>query len=63
MTLAADAATVKLLLDAAQLTVSDDEFLSFARVYPALRAQADGLYRQEFGAEEPALIFDPTAGL
>jgi hypothetical protein len=51
--------TVKALLDAAQLTVSDDEFEMFVRIYPELRKGADGLYIREARYEDPALIFDP----
>jgi hypothetical protein len=57
------AATVKVLFEAAQITVSDDEFERFVKIYPELRAQADGLYMPELEPEEPALTFDPTAGL
>lgn len=55
------AATVKILLDAAQLTVSDQEFARFTSLYPSLRAQADALYLPGLDAESPALAFDPTA--
>jgi hypothetical protein len=54
--------TVKVLLDAANLTVSDEEFEKFADLYPDLRANADGLYLPELDLEEPAVSFDPTAG-
>ena len=60
MNLDQSAATVKALLDAAQLEVSDEEFLGFVKVYPALRAQADGLYLPELEPESPAISFDPT---
>jgi hypothetical protein len=50
--------TVKALLDAAQLHMSDDEFQLFVSVYPALRAAADGMYIPETRYEDPALIFD-----
>ena len=53
--------TVRALLDAASLTVSDDEFERFVAVYPTLRAQADGLYLEEFRDEDPAIGFDPAA--
>ncbi|HEX3816018.1 MAG TPA: hypothetical protein VHX59_24530 [Mycobacteriales bacterium] len=55
------AGTVKALLGAANITVSEAEFLDFAKSYPALRAQADGLYLPELEAVDPALSFDPTA--
>ena len=51
--------TVKALLDAAQLTVSDEELELFVRIYPGLRKGADGLYIPEARYEDPALIFDP----
>ena len=51
--------TVKALLDAAQLKVSDEELEMFVRIYPALRQGADGLYIAETRYEDPALIFDP----
>lgn len=61
MTLDTNAATVKALLDAAGLEVSDEEFLRFANVYPTIRAQADALYLRELDGEDPALSYDPTA--
>ena len=42
--------------------MSDEEFLGFVKVYPALRAQADGLYLPELEPEAPAIGFDPTVG-
>jgi hypothetical protein len=62
MTLDESTTIVRSLLDAAQLTVSDDEFLRFAQVYPIMRAQADALYMVELEPEAPALHFDPTVG-
>jgi hypothetical protein len=53
---------VKVLLDAANIGVSDEEFEMFTESYPVLRAQADGLYLPHLEAEDPALSFDPTAG-
>jgi hypothetical protein len=50
--------TVKALLDAAQLKMSDEEFDIFVRIYPAMRAGADGMYIPETRYEDPALIFD-----
>jgi hypothetical protein len=52
--------TVKALLDAAGLKVSQEEFQLFCRIYPPMRAGADGLYIPETRYEDPALIFDPT---
>ena len=50
--------TVKALLDAAQLKMSEEEFDLFVRTYPALRAGADGMYIPETRYEDPALIYD-----
>ncbi len=52
-------ATVRALLDAAGLPVSDEEFDTFVSVYPTLREAADRLYLEEVRDEEPALIFTP----
>jgi hypothetical protein len=52
--------TVKALLDAAQLTMSDEEFELFVKTYPILRQGADGLYIPETRYEDPALIFDAS---
>jgi hypothetical protein len=55
-----DAATaVKTLLEASQLTVTDEEFELFVQIYPDLRAGADAMYLPEVRYEEPALNFDP----
>jgi hypothetical protein len=54
--------TVKVLLDAAKLTVSAEEFEKFTDLYPDMRAQADGLYLPELDLEEPAVSFDPAVG-
>ena len=60
--MASDAdAAVKMLLENANLTVSDEEFAKFTESYPILRSQADGLYLPHLDAEEPAVSFDPTA--
>jgi len=56
------AATVADLLARAGLVVADSEFERFVRVYPLLRAQADGLYASEFAGEDLALGFDPSIG-
>ncbi|HEX8966915.1 MAG TPA: hypothetical protein VF937_03480 [Chloroflexota bacterium] len=50
--------TVKTLLDAAQLRVSDEEFQLFVKIYPAIRAGADAMYMAEARYEEPSLNFD-----
>jgi hypothetical protein len=52
--------TVKALLDAEGLTVSQEEFDAFVRIYPPMRAGADGLYIPETRYESPALIFSAT---
>ncbi|MBV9581828.1 MAG: hypothetical protein JO057_24875 [Chloroflexi bacterium] len=52
--------TVKALLDAAQLTMNDDEFELFVKTYPTLRQGADALYIPETRYEDPALIFDAS---
>ncbi len=49
--------TVKSLLDAAGLRMSAEEFDLFVRIYPPIRAGADGLYLPETRYEDPALIF------
>jgi hypothetical protein len=54
-------AAVKVLLENANLTVSDEEFAKFTESYPILRSQADGLYLPHLDAEELAVSFDPTA--
>jgi hypothetical protein len=56
-----NAATVKLLLDAAGVTVSEEEFLACTRAYAVYRAQADRLYAFPLGEEPTALSFDPSA--
>ena len=50
--------TVRALLGAAQLTLSDAELELFVKIYPELRAGADGMYLPEVRYEEPALNFD-----
>jgi hypothetical protein len=58
-----DAATiVRSLLDAAKLTVSDDEFDGFVRMYPTMRQNADAMYVPEMEPEAPAMHFDPAVG-
>ncbi len=51
--------TVKVLLQAQGITVEEEEFERFVRLYPAMRAAADKLYIPEARYEEPALIFTP----
>jgi hypothetical protein len=51
-------ATVRALLEAAQLKISDAEFELFVKIYPELRAGADAMYLPEVRYEEPALNFD-----
>jgi hypothetical protein len=52
------ATTVKALLDAAQLMVTDEEMELFIKIYPDLRAGADAMHLAEVRYEEPALNFD-----
>jgi hypothetical protein len=52
--------TVKALLDAAQLRMSDEEFELFVRTYPTMRAGADSMYIPETRYEDPALIYDAS---
>ena len=52
--------TVGALLGAAGITVSETEFADLVKVYPALRAQADGLYLPELEFVDPAVDFDPA---
>jgi hypothetical protein len=50
--------TVRALLVAAHLTVSDDELQQFVKTYPEMRAEADRMYLPETRSEpEPALIY------
>lgn len=53
--------TVRTLLDAANITVPDEEIEAMIKTYPALRAQANGLYLPELEFVDPAVDFDPTA--
>lgn len=52
--------TVKALLDAAHLRMSDEEFQLFVKAYPVLRTGADSLYIPETRYEDPALTYDPA---
>ncbi|MBV9323807.1 MAG: hypothetical protein JO352_08490 [Chloroflexi bacterium] len=52
------ATTVRTLLEAAQLTVTDEEFEIFVTTYPDIRAAADAMYVPEVRYEEPGLNFD-----
>ena len=49
--------TVRVLLEAAGLMVSEEEFQTFVRMYPNVRKGADSLYIEETRYEEPSLIF------
>jgi hypothetical protein len=51
---------VRVLLDAAQIRVSDEELALFAETLPALRAHAEGLYLPHLAGEDLALSFDPS---
>ena len=52
--------TVQALLDAAQITMNDEEFALFVKVYPTLREGANALYIPEARGEEPSPVFDPA---
>ncbi len=52
--------TVKALLEAAHLTMAEEEFELFVKSYPALREGADNLYIPETRYEDPALIFEAS---
>jgi hypothetical protein len=52
------ATTVRSLLSAAGLTVSDQEFELFVKTYPALRTATDAMYLPEVRYAEPALNFN-----
>ncbi|GMU39817.1 MAG: hypothetical protein AMXMBFR23_06830 [Chloroflexota bacterium] len=54
-------AAVRAMLEAAGLTVSEDEFKAFVEMYPMLREATDSLYIEEVRYEEPALVFTPVA--
>lgn len=54
-------AAVNILLETANLTVSEEEFAIFTESYPILRSQADGLYLPHLDPEAPAVSFDPAA--
>ena len=55
-----DASTaVRVLLDAARITMSDEEFARLVAGYPTIRAQTDALYREELRNESPAVSYDP----
>ncbi len=49
--------TVRVLLEAAGLPVTDEELAQYVALYPTLRAGADRLYMEEVRYEEPALLF------
>jgi hypothetical protein len=50
--------TVTVLLEAAGLTIPDDEKTEFVKAYPAFRASLDALYAVPMShEEEPQLIF------
>ena len=52
-------ATVRALLEAAEIPASEEEIAKFVEMYPALRSGADALYADEWRYEEPALRFTP----
>lgn len=52
-------AGVKVLFDAAQITMSDEEREQFGCTYGSVRAQADVLDREDLREEKASLAFDP----
>jgi hypothetical protein len=54
------AATVRVLLEAAELAISDEEFDRYVKDYPVIRAAADSLYLPELDSVSPAIDFDPA---
>ncbi len=51
--------TVRALLQAQRLEVSEAEFARFVQMYPTMREGADRLYIPEVRYEEPSPIFTP----
>ncbi len=51
--------TVRVLLQAQGLEVSEAEFARFVQMYPLMREGADSLYIPEVRYEEPSPIFTP----
>jgi len=49
--------TVRALLGAAGLSLSDEQVASYVRIYPLLREGADRLFIPEARYEEPSVIF------
>jgi hypothetical protein len=49
--------TVRALLGAAGLSLSDEQVARYVRIYPILREGADRLFIAEARYEEPAVVF------
>ena len=49
--------TVRMLLKAAGLNLTEEQIEGYVRIYPILREGADSLYIPEARYESPALIF------
>jgi hypothetical protein len=49
--------TVRALLKASGLNLTEEQIAGYVRVYPVLRAGADSLYIPEARYESPALIY------
>ena len=49
--------TVRMLLKASGLNLTEEQIQGYVRIYPILRAGADSLYIPEARYESPALIF------
>lgn len=52
--------TVRVLLQTQGMSVDEEEFERYVRMYPVMRAAADKLYIPETRYEEPALSFSPV---
>jgi hypothetical protein len=55
--------TVRALLNAAGLHLTEEQIQGYVRIYPTLRANADELYIPEARYESPAVIYSAAAGL
>jgi len=54
--------TVRALLNAAGLHLTEEQIAGYVRVYPTLREMADSLYISEARYESPALIYSAAIG-
>ena len=55
--------TVRMLLNAAGMHLTEEQIQGYVRIYPTLRAGADSLYIPEARYESPALIYSAELGL